>query len=116
MPSFDAAALLSEYGDDEFVRELASLLIDVVPPQVDAIQQAISGSDPEALRVACHRLRGSIAAFGVPEIVNMIRSLEGLGAARDLADAPALTASLADDIHALCDDARTWLRRSRGAS
>jgi len=115
MPSFDAAALLREYGDSAFVRELAGLLIDVVPPQMDAIRRAVDASDAEALRIACHRLRGSIAAFGVPEIIDIVRSLEDIGGTRNLAGAHALATSLAGDVNALCDDARAWLHRSRGA-
>ena len=115
MASFDAAALLNEYGDDTFVRELAGLLIDVVPAQVDAIQRAVAASDARALCAACHRLRGSIAAFGVPAVVDMLRSLEAIGTTRNLAGAHTLATSLAGDVHALCDDARAWLLQSGGA-
>jgi len=111
MPSFDAAALLQEYGDEAFVRELAGLLIASVPPQVDAVQQAIAAGDADEVRAGCHRLRGSVAPFGVPTIVERVRSLEDAGARGTLADARALGTSIAADIRVLCEEARGWLER-----
>ena len=111
MPSsFDAAALVKEYGGREFVRELARLLIESAPPQMDAIRRASETRDGEALRAACHKLRGSLAAFGVPEVVQILRSLEGVGTDPLMMDADGLISTLAGNVQTLCEDARTWLR------
>ena len=41
VPGFNAAALLEEYGDQGLVRELAQLLVDTTPSQLEAIRTAL---------------------------------------------------------------------------
>jgi HPt (histidine-containing phosphotransfer) domain-containing protein len=109
MPAFDARVLLNEYGDETLVRDLARLLVETVPVQVDAIRSAVDAGDGAALRAAAHKLRGSIVSFGVPDTVETARRLEALGAAPDLAGAAALISVLAADVQSLCASAKAWL-------
>ena len=109
MPAFDASALMSEYGDAGLVRDLAQLLIDTTPPQVDAVRAAVEKSDGPALKAAAHKLRGSIVCFGVPAAVETARKLEAMGAAGDLSGADELSRQLAADVQSLRDSARAWL-------
>ena len=109
MPAFDAHILLDEYGDEALVRDLAKLLVETVPVQVDAVRSAVDARDGSALRAAAHKLRGSIASFGVPATVETARQLEALGASGNLADADALVAQLAADVQSLCTSAHAWL-------
>ena len=109
MPPFDAVLLLQEYGDARLVRDLAQLLIDTTPEQLDAVQTAVGADDGPGLRSAAHKLRGSIVAFGVPAAVETARKLEAMGAAGDLAGADALSRELAADVQSLRESAKAWL-------
>ena len=109
MPTFDPRVLLDEYGDETLVRDLAKLLVETVPVQVDAVRSAVDARDGSALRAAAHKLRGSIVSFGVPETVDTARRLEAIGASGDLGGADILVPQLAADVHSLCTSARAWL-------
>ena len=52
--------LLQEYGDETLVRDLARLLVDTTPAQIDAVRTAVGAGDGAALRAAAHKLRGSL--------------------------------------------------------
>jgi HPt (histidine-containing phosphotransfer) domain-containing protein len=107
--AFDAAALFNEYDDLGLVRELAQLLVDTLPTQLEAIRSAVAAGDAVALRAAAHRLRGSLVAFGVPGAVETARTLEAMGSSGDLTGAEALKTSLARDVESLRESAVAWL-------
>jgi HPt (histidine-containing phosphotransfer) domain-containing protein len=109
MPDFDARALLDEYGDEALVRDLAKLLIETVPAQVQAVQTAVAAADGAALRAAAHKLRGSIASFGMPAAVDTARRLEAMGASGDFTGADTLVPMLSGEVESLCTSARIWL-------
>jgi len=109
MPTFDAAILLREYGDEKLVRDLARLLVDTTPEQIGAVQSAVEASDGAALRAAAHKLRGSIVPFGVPDAVEAARKLESMGTAGDFAGADALSRELVASVESLRASAKAWL-------
>src|SRR5262245_49171610 len=109
MPAFDPRVLLDEYGDEALVRDLAKLLVETVPVQVDALRLAVDEGDSSALRAAAHKLRGSIASFGVPMTVDTARQLEAMGASGNLKGADSLVPQLAADVQSLCTSAKAWL-------
>ena len=109
MASFDSSLLLHEYGDEDLVRDLAQLLVDTIPEQIDAVTNAVTAGDAAALRKAAHKLRGSIVAFGMAEAVERARRLEAMGADGDLTDAAALSHLLLADVQSLRDSASAWL-------
>ena len=109
MPPFDAARLLRDYGDHGLVRDLAQLLVTTLPPQIDAVTNAVSARDSVAVRAAAHKLRGSIVPFGVPEGVEAARQLEAIAAAGDLSGADALSRELVQSAQSLRHSASTWL-------
>src|SRR6185369_8845262 len=47
-----------------------------VPDQLDSVASAISSGDPEALRAAAHKLKGSCLSVGVPRMATLCESLE----------------------------------------
>jgi len=109
MPAFDPRVLIDEYGDEALVRDLAKLLVETVPVQVDAVRSAVDAGDGSALRAAAHKLRGSIVSFGVPATVETARRLEAMGASGDLGGADTLVPQLAADVQSLCTSAKAWL-------
>jgi HPt (histidine-containing phosphotransfer) domain-containing protein len=109
MPSFDAVILLREYGDEALVRDLARLLVDTTPQQIDAVQSAVAANDGAALRAAAHKLRGSIVPFGVPAAVEAARRLESMGTIGDFDGADALSRELVASVKSLRESAKAWL-------
>ena len=109
MNAFDPRALLDQYGDETLVRELAQLLIETVPLQVDAVRSAVAAADGPALRAAAHKLRGSIGPFGMPQAVETARQLEAMATAGSLDGADSLSRALAADVQSLRDSAKAWL-------
>jgi len=113
MPPFDAVILIREYGDEALVRDLAQLLVDTTPQQIDDVQAAVAANDGAALRAAAHKLRGSIVPFGVPDAVEAARKLESMGTAGDFAGADVLSRELIAGVESLCRSARAWLDGER---
>jgi HPt (histidine-containing phosphotransfer) domain-containing protein len=111
VPDFDATALLEEYGDPDLVQELAQLLVETAPPQVEAVRSAVVAGDAVALRAAAHRLRGSLLAFGVPAAIEAATRLEAMGSAGNLTGAEQWVQTLATHVQGLLDDAQAWLKR-----
>jgi HPt (histidine-containing phosphotransfer) domain-containing protein len=109
MPPFDAVLLLQEYGDETLVRDLARLLVDTTPAQIDAVRTAVGAGDGAALRAAAHKLRGSLVAFGVPDAVEAARKLETMAASGDLAGADAVSRELVAGVQLLRASAKAWL-------
>lgn len=109
MPPFDAVILLREYGDEALVRDLAQLLIDTTPQQIDAVQSAVAANDGAGLRAAAHKLRGSIVPFGVPDAVEAARKLEAMGTIGDFAGADTLSRELVASVESLRESAKAWL-------
>ena len=114
MPRFDGAALTLEYGDVSFVRELASLVLTVLPGHIEAIRTAVASENASTLRAAAHRIRGSISAFHADSATESARQLEALGASGDLTGADVICAALVRDLQELCDDAAAWLKSGEG--
>jgi HPt (histidine-containing phosphotransfer) domain-containing protein len=109
MPPFDAVMLLHEYGDEGLVRDLARLVVETTPAQIDAVRCAVDANDGAALRAAAHKLRGSIVTFGMAGAVATARKLEEMAVAGDLGGADALSRQLVADVQSLRDSARAWL-------
>jgi HPt (histidine-containing phosphotransfer) domain-containing protein len=109
MPMFDVTLLMQEYGDAGLVRDLARLLVEATPEQVDAVRAAVGAGDHAALRTAAHKLRGSIVTFGVPGAVEAARTLERMAQEGDLSGAEAICRALAADVQSLRESALAWL-------
>jgi HPt (histidine-containing phosphotransfer) domain-containing protein len=109
MSPFDPDALLRDYGDERLVRDLAKLLVDTLPEQMDAVRSAVNTRNGAALRAAAHKLRGTIGPFSVPGAVEQARTLEAMGAAGTLDGADALSRELEADVQSLRDSAKAWL-------
>jgi HPt (histidine-containing phosphotransfer) domain-containing protein len=109
VPPFDAHLLLQEYGDEGLVRDLARLVVETTPEQIDAVQTAIAEHDAVKLRAAAHKLRGSIVPFGMTVAVETARRIEHMAAAGDLADADALGRELIAEVQLLRASASAWL-------
>lgn len=107
--SFDADAMIAEYGDETLVRELAQLFLDTAASQMDAVHVAVAAADGPALKASAHRLRGAVSTFGATAATEVAQRLEMLGLQNNLAPAADLAAQLDAEIQALCAGAQVWL-------
>lgn len=107
--SFNADAMLAEYGDETLVRELARLFLETAGGQMDAIHAAVAAADATALKASAHRLRGAVSTFGASAATDLAQRIEVLGMHNTLQTAGDLAAQLDAEIVALCAGAQIWL-------
>ena len=84
----DEEALLRRFGGDrKFLRGMARIFLADSPKRLAEIRQAIEQRDYEALRIAAHTLKGSVANFVCRQAVEAAYHLEGMGREQNLTDA-----------------------------
>jgi len=91
---FDESGAMRRTGDDrQLLRRIVGLFTTGYAPSVRAIERAIARRDGEALRVAAHTLKGSVANVGGQIAREQAARLEEMGRSNQLdAAAPALDA------------------------
>jgi len=98
----DAAALMARLeGDRELLAELVELFMADGRVLIERIENAVAGSDPEAVRRAAHTLKGAVANFCAPAAVSAALALETAGRNHQLSDARALLDRLRHEIDAV---------------
>jgi len=76
-------------GNEKLIRSLAATFLADAPRALSRIRGAIAKKNAADLASAAHLLKGSLAIFGAPKAVAAARSLEFLGRAGNLREAPA---------------------------
>ncbi len=85
---FDERAALAHTGDDrELLREIVAMFRTDYPAALRRMRRAITRRDGEALRLAAHGLKGSIATVGSPAGQQAALALEQMGRQGDFAGA-----------------------------
>ncbi|MFN0102058.1 MAG: Hpt domain-containing protein [Bryobacteraceae bacterium] len=79
-----AVALERLGGDEELLREVASLFLDEYPILMNEIRVAASSRDAEALHRAAHSMKGSVSNFGADGVYQAAFALETKGRIGDL--------------------------------
>lgn len=79
-----AVALERLGGDEELLREVASLFLDEYPMLMQEIRTAATARDAEALQRAAHSMKGSVSNFGADGVYQAAFVLEKKGRAGDL--------------------------------
>ena len=88
-PVVDRAALLDRVGGDEdLLREIASIFLDEYPALIQEIRTAVAAMDAKGVERAAHSLKGSVANFGAQSATEAAFRLETLGRSGRLEDAP----------------------------
>ena len=86
-PLLDREMALSRAGGDiGLLREIAMLFLDNHAKWVAEIREAAECGDGQALELAAHGLKGSVANFGAEAAVEAALELEQIGRRRDLAE------------------------------
>jgi signal transduction histidine kinase/AmiR/NasT family two-component response regulator/HPt (histidine-containing phosphotransfer) domain-containing protein len=100
--AFDLRVALEHIGDDHhLLSDMAEMFIEDAPKMLDAIYQAIDSRDSRQLEQTAHRLKGSAGIFGAAKCWELLRHLEEIGRAGDLANARDLFTQLQGELDRL---------------
>jgi signal transduction histidine kinase/CheY-like chemotaxis protein/HPt (histidine-containing phosphotransfer) domain-containing protein len=75
-------------GNQKLIRSLVEILLADAPKALGRIGRAIAQNDAAEVAAAAHLLKGSLAIFGASASVESARSLEAMGRAANLREAP----------------------------
>lgn len=103
------ALLESMGGDQEILEEMARLFVEFAPTQVRDLEDALASVDPEAVRSAAHRLKGSLSQFGLGQPTEQAARIEELAREEDLEQASGLLPALLEEIRLLLIQLERWL-------
>jgi HPt (histidine-containing phosphotransfer) domain-containing protein len=72
------AARMEMFRSDypEIVEQLVTLFVDGTPPLLEELREAAAGGDPEAVRRAAHKLKGSCQNIGATWMATLAREAE----------------------------------------
>jgi CheY-like chemotaxis protein len=102
-------------GDEQLVTEIALLFLADCPARVAAIQAAVEASDPDAIRLAAHALKGAAGNLSAVDLMAAARALERIGTEKRLDAAPAAFRELATQAVLAMDCLRTLVPMTMGA-
>jgi CheY-like chemotaxis protein/HPt (histidine-containing phosphotransfer) domain-containing protein len=93
-----SAALDAVQGDCALLAEIVDAFLEECPALIAEIHRAVAAADGAALRLAAHRLKGSMRYFGATRAYDQAFILETVGREGRLADAAAPLAVLEGDL------------------
>jgi len=100
--SFDHSAMQRQFrGEQDVLMELIADYLASAAGLKNEVQKAIESKDPEALRVASHKLRGTIGNFFAHQIQEDLLKLELMGKNKDIVNAPGVFLKIQDDLKEL---------------
>lgn len=119
-PTLDRAAALDRLGGDEdLLAEISGLFLANAPRLLADLGRAVAAGDLAAVHQAAHALKGSAGYVGGQSTAAAAEVLERIGAAGDVAAAPAALAALTREVGRLStalDPAHAPLAPSGGAA
>jgi two-component system sensor histidine kinase/response regulator len=102
--AFDVQVLLKRLGNDrQLMTDLVEIFQEESPRNLESIADGIARNDPDAVRSACHMLKGSLSYFGVAEAIELASSLEKQGKAGCLDGAADKFRNLQEIVHSLLE-------------
>ena len=98
-PALDEVAALAHAGDDrQLLGELLGIFLEDGPGHLQALRDAVAGSDPAALMRAAHTLTGSLRVLGAAGAIALVGPLEALGREGRIEGAAGLLARLEPEL------------------
>ncbi len=88
--SFDLAGFKKRLGDDlDLVRRVLDAVVEDCPPQLLALQAAVTNRDAAAIRAAAHALKGAAGNLSATRLFEALKAMEQCGTDARLAEADA---------------------------
>jgi HPt (histidine-containing phosphotransfer) domain-containing protein len=106
------AAVEALDGEEEFLREIASLFIEDSPQWMREIRESIEQRDAHRLQSAAHRLKGSLLAFRATAATESAEQLEVMGRKGTLTSAKNVSRQLEQRMDDLLKDLEQKLAES----
>jgi CheY-like chemotaxis protein len=108
-------ALESVGGDVDIMLEAIAIVLEEVPPQRQALQEAMARQEPKAVEAKAHRLKGVMGNIGGLVARDIAQKLETMGERGNLTGGAALVESLEKEIERVIAFYRdpTWEQRAR---
>jgi len=101
-PSFDSEALLSAFDHDwDFFKEAVGMFSSDYPPMLEALQEALTSKDADALRRNAHALKGMVGNFQGLDAAKAAAKLEEMGRQKEFNGADQAHAILIKEIDKL---------------
>ncbi len=107
-------ASLRELGDRELLKELGELFLEDVPPQLEALREAIEGGDASSVQRVAHTLKGSCGNMGATRMSTICAELEDVGRSGELERAPVLVERLEAEFGSVRPALEAEMERSQG--
>jgi len=108
------AAWANLEGDPNLLSELALLLLDDLPQQMDAIHRAVDNKQDHELERLAHRLKGSVGNFAAKPAFEAAFHLEKIARQGDFKQAPQALGALEHEIQRLRDALEKWAHMPPG--
>jgi HPt (histidine-containing phosphotransfer) domain-containing protein len=80
-------------GDEELFGEIAQILLQTAPDQLNTIGAALAANDLKRTYEEAHSLKGAVAAFEAPEVLSCVAAIERHAKGQDGAAAAAAFAA-----------------------
>ena len=103
-------ALRTVKGDRELLKVVVETFLEESPRLLSTIRKALAGSDPSALRIAAHTLKGSMHYFGSIRAFERAFQLEKMGQSANLENAAGALAALEAEMARLLPALLDYLR------
>ena len=104
------AALLEQLdGNLDLLAELATMLLQSYPPQLQQIKQALERQQIEQLQLAAHTLKGSMSVFPIDSANSLIKRIEQLARSNKLAELEPLIVELENEMDKVLPQLQQYL-------
>ena len=97
-------------GDRDLFVELASFVLEDVPPLFNNLRNAVATRDAASIRGTAHALKGLVAGCGGVRVAQVAQAIESAGQGGNVAQAASLIESLNTELQLLTHALRAYQR------
>jgi HPt (histidine-containing phosphotransfer) domain-containing protein len=110
---FDPNEILEQIGGEkELLREIIKIFIDTYPEDLKTLQNSILEKEPESIRKAAHRIKGSVSNFGQYEAFKSAKEIECKAREGELSDMANMYDELVGNLLSLENEVKRYLDES----
>jgi HPt (histidine-containing phosphotransfer) domain-containing protein len=100
-------------GDRELLREMIGIFLEECPGWLAAVRKALASGDPNKVKEAAHRLKGSVAHLGAAGALAAALQLETMGREGCLSEADKVGARLEKEMERLTGALAAFVQEGR---